>query len=39
MSHQMMVLKEGRVVEFGETESLISSPQSTYTQHLIAEAF
>ena len=39
MSHQMMVLKEGRVVEFGETESLINSPQSTYTQHLIAEAF
>jgi microcin C transport system ATP-binding protein len=39
MSHRMLVLRQGRVEEFGETETIIQSPQSAYTQHLIQEAF
>lgn len=38
MSHQVMVLKEGRVVEFGETESLIKHPGQVYTKELFAAA-
>ena len=38
MSHEVMVLKEGRVVEFGETESLIKHPGQVYTKELFAAA-
>jgi microcin C transport system ATP-binding protein len=38
MSHQVMVLKEGKVVEFGETETLIAAPKQAYTKHLFAAA-
>ncbi|SNX29338.1 microcin C transport system ATP-binding protein [Polynucleobacter meluiroseus] len=38
MSHEVMVLKEGRVVEFGDTETLIRHPQQTYTQELFRAA-
>jgi microcin C transport system ATP-binding protein len=33
-----MVLKEGRVVEFGETEMLIKHPRQMYTKELFAAA-
>jgi microcin C transport system ATP-binding protein len=39
MSHRMLVLKEGQVVEFGETEDLIQNPKNAYTKNLIREAF
>jgi len=38
MSHQVMVLKEGKVVEFGETNSMIASPKQAYTQQLFTAA-
>ncbi|CAM3787710.1 ABC transporter ATP-binding protein [Polynucleobacter brandtiae] len=38
MSHEVMVLKEGRVVEFGDTETLISDPRQIYTKELFAAA-
>jgi microcin C transport system ATP-binding protein len=39
MSHRIMVLQHGDVVEFGETEEIIKSPKSAYTRQLIHEAF
>ncbi|QWD95191.1 ABC transporter ATP-binding protein [Polynucleobacter sp. MG-Unter2-18] len=38
MSHEVMVLKGGRVVEFGDTETLIQHPRQTYTKELFAAA-
>jgi microcin C transport system ATP-binding protein len=38
MSHEVMVLKAGRVVEFGDTETLIKHPRQTYTRELFAAA-
>ncbi|MBU3598730.1 ABC transporter ATP-binding protein [Polynucleobacter sp. AP-Basta-1000A-D1] len=38
MSHEVMVLKGGRVVEFGDTETLIKHPRQSYTQELFAAA-
>ena len=39
MSHRIMVLQHGDVVEFGETEEIIKFPKSAYTRQLIHEAF
>jgi microcin C transport system ATP-binding protein len=38
MSHEIMVLKEGRVVEFGDTETLIQHPRQVYTKALFTAA-
>ncbi|MBU3538917.1 ABC transporter ATP-binding protein [Polynucleobacter sp. UK-Gri1-W3] len=38
MSHEVMVLKEGKVVEFGDTETLIKHPRQVYTKELFAAA-
>lgn len=38
MSHEIMVLKEGRVVEFGDTETLIKHPRQIYTKELFEAA-
>ena len=38
MSHEIMVLKEGKVIEFGDTESMIQHPKQVYTQALFAAA-
>ncbi len=38
MSHEILVLKAGRVVEFGDTETLIRNPRQTYTQELFKAA-
>ena len=38
MSHEIMVLKEGRVVEFGDTETMIKHPKQIYTKELFAAA-
>ena len=38
MSHEVMVLKAGRVVEFGDTETLIKHPRQIYTKELFAAA-
>jgi len=38
MSHELMVLRGGEVVEYGETEALIANPKETYTKALFAAA-
>ncbi|MES2586824.1 MAG: dipeptide ABC transporter ATP-binding protein [Pseudomonadota bacterium] len=38
MSHEVMVLKAGKVVEFGDTETLIKHPRQSYTKELFAAA-
>lgn len=39
LSHQVIVMKEGKVVEQGETEQIFQHPQQDYTKMLIAAAF
>ena len=38
ISHRVMVLKDGQVVEEGECESVFANPASDYTRHLIAHS-
>lgn len=38
ISHEIMVLKEGRVVEFGDAETMIKHPKQIYTKELFAAA-
>jgi len=38
MSHEVMVLKAGKVVEFGDTETLIQHPRQAYTKALFTAA-
>ena len=38
MSHEVMVLKGGKVVEFGDTETLIKHPKQAYTKALFTAA-
>ncbi|QWE07321.1 ABC transporter ATP-binding protein [Polynucleobacter sp. JS-JIR-5-A7] len=38
MSHEVIVLKEGKVVDFGDTETLIKHPKQVYTRELFAAA-
>ncbi|MFM2151529.1 MAG: hypothetical protein RLZZ187_3835 [Pseudomonadota bacterium] len=39
MAHRVVVLKDGRVVEEGETEAVVGAPQQPYTRALMAAAF
>ena len=39
LSHQLMVVKQGQVVEQGEASSIFASPQHPYTQQLLEAAF
>jgi microcin C transport system ATP-binding protein len=39
MSHRLMVLQNGAVVEQGDTQEVIQHPQHTYTRNLINAAF
>lgn len=39
LCQQVMVLKQGKVVEFQETQALFQRPQQPYTQQLIAASF
>lgn len=38
LSHQVLVLQRGKVVERGTTEAIFSAPQMPYTQRLLASA-
>lgn len=39
MSHRMIVLKNGKVVEQGDAEDIFRAPAEEYTQHLLKAAF
>lgn len=39
MSHKVMVMQAGDVVETGECEAVFTNPQSGYTKALMAAAF
>lgn len=39
LSHQMMVVKQGKVVEQGMAEAIFAAPQHPYTQQLLESAF
>jgi len=38
ISHRVMVMQQGKVVEEGETEQLFNQPQQAYTQELLSAA-
>ena len=38
MAHRVIVMKDGRVVEAGETQALFAAPQADYTRALLAAA-
>lgn len=38
MSHRILVLKDGNIVEMGETEALLANPSQNYTRTLFAAA-
>jgi microcin C transport system ATP-binding protein len=35
MAHQVMVMKDGQVVESGETPAVLAQPRHAYTQTLV----
>ena len=39
MSHRIIVMKDGLVIEEGEAEQIITNPQTPYTKTLMAAAF
>jgi len=39
LSHEILVMKDGRIVEFGPTERIMTRPEHPYTRALMAAAF
>jgi len=39
MSHKVIVMKEGDVVEYGDRDQIFDNPQTDYTRALMAAAF
>ena len=39
LSHQLLVMRQGQVVEQGAASSIFAAPQQNYTQQLLAAAF
>ena len=38
MSHQVMVMQQGKVIEQGSAHNIFTQPQQAYTQQLLAAA-
>ena len=38
MSDRIMVMKDGRIVEIGDTEELFQNPKEEYTRQLLSES-
>ena len=39
MAHEILVMREGRVVEQGTADAILDNPQDPYTRALMAAAF
>ena len=39
LSHKVMVMKQGDVVEAGDADTIFDAPQTEYTRELMAAAF
>ena len=39
LSDEILVMKRGKVVEYGEAEQIVTAPSEQYTQQLMAAAF
>jgi len=39
LAHQILVMKDGEIVEAGDTERVMSRPEHPYTRTLMAAAF
>ncbi len=39
MSHSVLVMKDGKIVEMGTTQEIFNDPKQLYTQHLMKAAF
>ncbi len=39
LCHHVLVLKEGKTIEVGETKTLLMQPETTYTKELVAACF
>ena len=39
LAHDILVMKDGRIVEFGSTERIMTAPEHPYTRALMAAAF
>ena len=39
MAHEILVMKDGRIVESGSTERVMDTPEHPYTKALMAAAF
>jgi len=35
VAHRIMVMKDGKIIETGETEEVFNAPKETYTQNLL----
>jgi microcin C transport system ATP-binding protein len=39
LAHEILVMKDGEIVEAGDTQTILSAPQHPYTQALMEAAF
>ncbi|HAC26970.1 MAG TPA: microcin ABC transporter ATP-binding protein, partial [Marinobacter hydrocarbonoclasticus] len=39
LSHKLLVLRQGRIVEYGDAETIFREPQQPYTRELLNAAF